>query len=65
LFRNSTERPDELGKTAMLSYLQEDKVNQFVDTYERYITNGLSADESPSRMIVEHLRPFSAGTPAE
>jgi UDP-N-acetylglucosamine 2-epimerase (non-hydrolysing) len=65
LFRNSTERPDELGKTAMLSYLQEDKVNQFVDTYERYITNGLSADESPSRMIVEYLRPFSVATPAE
>lgn len=59
LFRNTTERPDELGKTAALSELKEKKVLDFMKNYKKYRQPIIKVKNSPSAMIVDKLAKFS------
>ncbi len=58
LFRHTTERPDELGKTAVLSELKEEKVMDFLENYKKYNRKRVIVPESPSAMIVKVLADF-------
>lgn len=55
LFRYTTERPDELGKTAVLSKLKHDRVRRFVKEYKKYRQPRVRIPRSPSVMIVDRL----------
>lgn len=59
LFRTATERPEELGVTAMLSNLDPDKVAEFMDEYKSYQQDRVEIDISPSVEIVDELVDFS------
>ena len=59
LFRYTTERPDELGKTAVLSKLNEKTTMDFVKNYKKYRQPRINVPNSPSSMIVDVLADFS------
>ena len=59
LFRNTTERPDELGKTAVLSKLKESEVDSFIKDYKKYQQPRIKVTSSPSEAIVDILTKFS------
>ncbi len=58
LFRTATERPDELGVTAVLSNLDNKTIEDFMDGYEKYIQDRVTIDVSPSTEIVDRLVSF-------
>ena len=60
LFRSATERPEELGVTAVLSNLEEDKVVQFMSDYKNFEQERVDIDISPSEQIVDELIRFSS-----
>lgn len=55
LFRESTERTEGLGKTALLSGLDEDKVIGFVKEYKKYKQAPTFPKRSPSKIIVDKI----------
>lgn len=59
LFRNATERPDELGKTAVLSMLDKNIVKDFLEEYKKYQRPRKIIKQSPSSMIVDELMLFA------
>lgn len=59
LFRNATERPDELGKTAVLSMMDEKVVREFLKEYKKYIQKRIIVKNSPSKMITDELKQFA------
>lgn len=59
LFRSATERPEELGVTAMLSNLDPNKVEEFMREYKAYQQDKVDIDISPSEQIVDELLSFS------
>jgi len=59
LFRYTTERPDELGKTAVLSKLNKEIVMDFVKNYKKYRQPRIIVPKSPSSMIADVLADFS------
>ncbi len=59
LFRNTTERPDELGKTAVLSKLDMSVVKGFISDYKKYQQPRVKISKSPSVMIADRLSEFS------
>ena len=59
LFRHTTERPDELGKTAVLSKLEEPIVEKFIHQYKNYQQPRVRISTSPSAMIADVLARFS------
>lgn len=59
LFRKTTERPDELGKTAVLSKLEESKVDSFIKDYKKYQRPRVKITSSPSDAIADILSKFS------
>ncbi len=59
LFRYTTERPDELGKTAVLSKLDESKVMDFVKNYKKFRRPRVKVTHSPSAMITDILARYS------
>lgn len=59
LFRYTTERPEELGKTAVLSKLNEKVVRDFLKNYKKYRQPRIKVQKSPSALIVDVLADFS------
>lgn len=58
LFRKTTERPDELGKTAVLSNFDEETIDDFVKNYKQHVRKRVLVKRSPSKMIVDELVSF-------
>ncbi|MFQ5906640.1 MAG: UDP-N-acetylglucosamine 2-epimerase [bacterium] len=56
LLRNRTERRVGLGVTAYLSEMREDKIEYFLQNYERFHRKGEFVREFPSKTIVDKLR---------
>lgn len=61
LFRYETERPEELGKTAVLSELKEEKVMHFLKNYKKYQQPRIVVKVSPSGLICDELVRYSGG----
>jgi UDP-N-acetylglucosamine 2-epimerase (non-hydrolysing) len=59
LFRYTTERPDELGKTAALSKLDPKLVHDFIVNYKNYRQPRVIIPKSPSAIIADELKRFS------
>jgi len=59
LFRHATERPDELGKTAVLSMLDEKIVLEFLNNYKKYIRKRIIVKNSPSKIIADEIKQFA------
>ena len=58
LFRNETERQEGLGKNVVLSGFDKDVINNFVNEYEKYRTEPISDEESPTDFIIRKLETF-------
>lgn len=59
LFRDETERPEELGKTAVLSKLDAKIISNFLNNYKKFRRPRIIVKKSPSSMIVDVLEKFS------
>lgn len=58
LFRTATERPDELGITAVLSNLDAEIIEDFMLDYKNYSHDRVVVDVSPSEEIVDKIVKF-------
>jgi UDP-N-acetylglucosamine 2-epimerase (non-hydrolysing) len=56
LFREETERKEGLGENVVLSKLDKDVINEFVDSYNDYRRKPLFEELNPSKEIVNYLK---------
>lgn len=55
LFRDVTERPDEIGKTAVLSKLDSSIISDFVKNYQKFKGKRIKPEVRPTDIIVDEL----------
>lgn len=55
LFRDETERPEELGKTAVLSKLDPNIIENFLKNYKKYRQPRVHVRRSPSAIVANYL----------
>ncbi len=56
LFRTETERKEGLGKNIILSKLDNNVVNDFIENYEKYRKEDIKEKPSPSQIIIDYLK---------
>jgi UDP-N-acetylglucosamine 2-epimerase (non-hydrolysing) len=54
--RKATEREEGLGKNVLLSMYDSKKIDEFLEDYESYQTEGVSGNISPTEIIIEYLK---------
>lgn len=64
LWRERTERPDGLGRNVVLSRYRAEAVDEFMANLEKYRYQRSAPEDRPSRLVLDHLRPWSLEAPA-
>ena len=55
ILRNNTERKEGIGMNAVMFNGDVEQILSFADTYEKYETEGVKAEQSPSKIIADYI----------